>query len=415
MKAHFSRIQIISAAILCILLGISVLFGKTAASSEQFHQKNLDYLESKRENAKALSGAASASSLLISLIPDDAGTPVANQISNLGTHFLIILSALTAEQKLLTITGEISFCWLVPFAIIFLLFFVFLQRKLFLQMGVKLLICAIAIFTVVPLTIQITRMADSTYQETVENTLEQSKELEDTIQSSALYKKKASALSESDLQEELSTSGQNGITTESALTAAGSMTETLTSENASTETVTENDSQPSSVPDTEGTEAFESSEEKTTEKASKKKHWYVNAWDTISGAADTVSNTAHNAITGISEFADSAADTLGHAADSAADFAENAAGHISDAASTVSDTVISVTDSTVSFFQNIPELPEKAAELLDSFTESFVIMMVTTCVLPIFVLFGCVWILNMLLSIDPDWDGMKLFRSARKS
>lgn len=407
---------------MCILIGISIWFGKTTASKEYYHQKNLDYLETKRDNAKALSGAASAASVAISLFPEDMGTPIANQIANIGAQFLIILSALTAEQKLLMLTGEISFCWLFPFAIASLILFAILQRKLFLQIGVKLAIGALSIYLVVPLTIQITRMADTSYQETVDKTLEQSKALEDAIQYGISTPSQGSTeLSEDRVDGTGSYSDSTtkdlsaGITEDSLIGAAAVL------DKASKESL--NDDTKDQVISTEvNTEALtenitekETAKETSKETEKKKKQaWYKNAWDTVTDAADTVGDTANEAFSGVAEFVKGTADKLDHAADSAISFAQNTAHNVTGMAATVADRITNATDSTVSFFQNIPNLPNQAAELLDSFTESFVIMMVTTCVLPILVLLGSLWLMNMILSIDPDWDGAKLYRSGRK-
>ncbi len=377
-KLSFSRATIITVVVLCALLGISIWFGKAAASTEHFHRKNLAYLETKRENAKALSGAASASSVLISMLPDDTATPFANQIANISTQFLIILSALTAEQDLLMITGEIAFCWLIPFAIVFLILFVLVQRKLFLQLGVKLLICGLSVFLVVPLSLQITRMADTSYQEMVDDTLAQSQAFEEAMNGKPLTGAKTS-------------DSQSEALTEDTLSGESAMTIAETESSGLSDLTTEADTQPL----TEKSKKKESKEKKT---------WYETTCDTITNAAHSVQDTAQSAVTGMSELADDATA-----------LAKDTAEQIKDTAIKVADGVGNAADSTVDFVLGIPDLPQKAAALLDSFTEAFVLMMVTTCVLPIFVLLGCVWIMNMLLSIDPDWDGAKLYRSARKS
>ena len=84
--------------ILAIFIAVSIIFGRTVASSSKFHADRIAYLEEKRDNAKALIGGANVTAFLISMIPDDTATPNANQIASIGKDFLIILSALTAEQ-----------------------------------------------------------------------------------------------------------------------------------------------------------------------------------------------------------------------------------------------------------------------------------------------------------------------------
>ncbi len=497
---RFNKVTLISALILCAMIGVSIWFGAARASQEDFHQTNLAYLESKRDNAKALSGAASVTSLLISMIPDDTATPIANQIATIGTNFLIILSALTAEQSLLMITGKISFCYLLPFALFFLILFIFIQRKLFLQLGIKLLVCALAIYAVVPLTIQITRMGDSSYEEAVNETLEQSQKMEEVMEGKGIsvpadtavngespdgsvpaaeeILTEGSALNESGAEgsgagssgTEDAGAGSSGTEDAGAgrLDTGAAGTETAGADNASvtaadTETAdadatgtdamgtdttgTDAASTEKTNTDGSGTKAADTESETagaaasgTKETQTEKKAWYARAWDSItdtaghirdttkemadaavgalSNTADSVVTTASNAADTVSDAASQAVDSVSEAASNAADTVSDAASQavdsVSDAASSVASSVDSAVNSTSSFVQNIPELPNQAAELLNSYIESFVIMIVTTCILPILILLGLVWILNLLLSIDPDWDGAKLYRSARK-
>ncbi len=415
LKNRFSKGSLVCALIICALIGVSIWFGTAKASQKEFHKTNLAYLESKRDNAKALSGAASATSLLISMIPEDTATPIANQIAALGTHFLIVLSALTAEQSLLMITGKITFCYLLPLALLFLLLFVFIQRKLLLQIGVKLLVCGLAIYAVVPLTIQITRMGDSSYEEAVDKTLEQSQEMEKMLGGENLS---------TENQEDASTEGETPVTE-----AAGKKTEDTEAAGAEATGKKDSDSE-TALTESTGNRAADAEKKDSVEKNPETKdpdmkdsenktsgsgkkpeedlEWYEQAWNSVTDTANQAGEAAQ-------DLADSAAEALSDTADAIADTSLEAASSLSDAASSFASGIESAVNSTATFMKNVPELPEKAAELLNSFIEAFVIMIVTTCILPIVILLGLIWILNLLLNIDPDWDGAKLYRSARKT
>lgn len=49
--------------------------------SPDFHKATIDSLEEKEKAVIALAASSAATSTLISLIPDDIGTPIANQIA----------------------------------------------------------------------------------------------------------------------------------------------------------------------------------------------------------------------------------------------------------------------------------------------------------------------------------------------
>ena len=76
--------------VLAILIAVSIIFGRTVASSSKFHADRIAYLEEKRDNAKALIGGANVTAFLISMIPDDTATPNANQIASIGKAFFLL-------------------------------------------------------------------------------------------------------------------------------------------------------------------------------------------------------------------------------------------------------------------------------------------------------------------------------------
>ncbi len=48
----------------------------------------------------------------------------------------------------------------------------------------------------------------------------------------------------------------------------------------------------------------------------------------------------------------------------------------------------------------IPDLPKKAATLADQYVDAFVVMLVTTCIIPILTILAAIWATNLILSID---------------
>ena len=75
MKSHSILLRVLSILIMGALMGVSIWFGSSVASTEEFHKKDIAYLAEKQNNAKALSGSASAASVLVSMLPEDTATP----------------------------------------------------------------------------------------------------------------------------------------------------------------------------------------------------------------------------------------------------------------------------------------------------------------------------------------------------
>lgn len=295
MAKNNTGLRVVGAVVLIVMIIISFTFGQLVASSPAHHAKRIDYLEEKQNNAKALIGAASVTALLISLTPDDMATPNADQIANIGKDFLIVLAAVTAEQYMLTITGFIAFCIIIPIGLFLLLLYLIFKGDTWKQLGVKLCIFGLVLYSIVPVSIRISGLIEDTYQEAVNETLKASEELKQ----------------EFDLAEA-------------------------------------------------ETEGLDLSEFEGDEETEAKKPWYEAVAGTISDAGNAVGETISGAAEG----------------------AKRAVGSV------------------VGAVTSIPDLPEKAAALVNRFIDAFVVMLVTTCVLPVLTMLGAVWVVNLVLGTD---------------
>ena len=386
------RIRIISILVLGALIGVSIWFGCALASSESFHHKDIVYLEEKQNNAKALSASASTASVLISLLPQDTATPLANQISNLGRDFMIILSALSTERYLLTITGRATFCWLIPIGLGLVILFVLLRRKLFLQIGLKLAIAGCVIYMLVPVTLRITRMIDSSYEEVVGTSLEQSKEIQDALHfsengillpgmSADTVKTEADANIIPDQQAEIQSAVQTQEPNDSQSVQASSVA-------ADARQQVQKDSQPAQA----SSVAADAGKQAQKQNPEEELPWYEELWNGFTGIVSDAVNIA-------SGFVETAANTfeeIGHAV-------TDAINAVSDMAATAVDEVADAGEKAIAAAEMIPQIPQMASNLLNSLIDAFVLMIVTTCVLPIAVLIGLLFVMNQVLITNFDW------------
>ena len=387
------RIRIISILVLGALIGVSIWFGCALASSESFHHKDIVYLEEKQNNAKALSASASTASVLISLLPQDTATPLANQISNVGRDFMIILSALSTERYLLTITGRATFCWLIPIGLGLVILFVLLRRKLFLQIGLKLAIAGCVIYMLVPVTLRITRMIDSSYEEVVGTSLEQSKEIQDALHfsengillpgmSADTVKTEADANIIPDQQAEIQSAVQTQEPNDSQSVQASSVA-------ADARQQVQKDSQPAQA----SSVAADAGKQAQKQNPEEELPWYEELWNGFTGIVSDAVNIA-------SGFVETAANTfeeIGHAV-------TDAINAVSDMAATAVDEVADAGEKAIAAAEMIPQIPQMASNLLNSLIDAFVLMIVTTCVLPIAVLIGLLFVMSQVLITNYDWS-----------
>lgn len=170
--------KIALALVLVLLAAVSAFYLSDFYSSEENREATISQIDENITTVTKLSAGSAAASALISAIPGDTCTPIANEIAELSKYFLIVLSSLYLERYLVTITGTVSFGILIPIACLFFIIFVFWRKKWVHDAAVKLAAFALAIWLVIPASVH---FSDAIYQmqaSSVENALETSEELE---------------------------------------------------------------------------------------------------------------------------------------------------------------------------------------------------------------------------------------------
>ena len=134
-------------------------------------------LDDKKTTALELTAAATAASAAITLIPGDAGTPIADKLADLSSYFLIVVCAIYLEKYLVTITGLAAFKLLIPIGCILLSLCFGFKKDLGRTIACKLVLFGLAIYLVVPI--------DATYGASMENTIASAKQATDEIKGEA--------------------------------------------------------------------------------------------------------------------------------------------------------------------------------------------------------------------------------------
>ena len=299
MKENTTARKITIILLLTAAIVASVFYGKTLAGKSEHHNRRISYLEEKKDNAKDLIAAASSAAFMISLLPEDAATPNANQIADIGKDFLIILSALTAEQYLLGITGQVAFAYLIPIGLVLAIISVLIRRLRWMRrLTYILLLFSIALYSVIPLSILISGTIDDTYRKTVNATIEATQELEKEYHLASFPYDETEGITEAETEWPAETEAEKSL--------FGSMK------------------------------------------------------DKVFGAGEAVSETVGSAVESTQNFFSGAANTI----------------------------------------TNIPELAEEARELARQYMEAFVIMLVTTCVIPFLTMLTMALLLHLVCGID---------------
>lgn len=175
----------------CILLATWLLIGILSftvvgkyAAAPEFHQATITSLDEKKNTVLELTMAATATSAVITLLPGDIGTPIAEKVADLSGYLLIVLCAIFLEKYLVTITGYAAFKIFIPAACVLFATNLFVSNRSLDRLARKLLVFGICIFLVVPSSVKISDLIEHTYQAQIEATLEEAKGTEQLLENS---------------------------------------------------------------------------------------------------------------------------------------------------------------------------------------------------------------------------------------
>ena len=152
-------------------------------SSTEFNAKTFQSLDDKKTTVMELAAASTAASAAITLIPGDVGTPIANKLADLSSYFLIVLCAIYLEKYLVTITGYAAFKILVPIACVFFSGYLLWRKEILRVVAQKFLLFGLAVYLVIPASVKVADMIETTYASSIESTIETAKQTTDEIES----------------------------------------------------------------------------------------------------------------------------------------------------------------------------------------------------------------------------------------
>lgn len=168
--------SIISYVILVIAFLSLALTPYIASPTNFINKSNIEKLEEKKETVMKLTAATTSASAAITLIPGDAGTPIAEKLADLSGYFLIALSAIVLEKYLLVLTQYSFFGLMVPILGITLALYILNKKHYFSFFARKILPLGLALVLLVPLSVNVSNLIEKTFESSIETTIQQSEE-----------------------------------------------------------------------------------------------------------------------------------------------------------------------------------------------------------------------------------------------
>ncbi len=181
-KIRESYYKWIWALIFLILAVLSFTLIHDLFMNWSFTKYAVTYLDNKANTVLALTGASTSASVALTLIPGDVGTPIANQLASISSYSIIVLSAVHLEKYLITLAAVIALKILLPFSLVMAALNVILFRKEALTALIKkLCIFSAAVILVVPSSVYLSSLIETTYQDDVQLSIEETQKEADEI------------------------------------------------------------------------------------------------------------------------------------------------------------------------------------------------------------------------------------------
>ncbi len=194
MELNKTKKDIIIMLILLLIAAVSFFWIAGIASSETSFPGTYQSLNEKSETVTELMGVTAASSTAISILPGDAGTPIAEQMADLSSYFMFILAAIYLEKWMVTITGMLAFRILIPLSCLLLIAARLFGNGTWKSVGIKLILFALMMFAIIPVSGIVTEKIDASYQSSIQQTIEESKKDAEEIRKKAAQEKDESKL-----------------------------------------------------------------------------------------------------------------------------------------------------------------------------------------------------------------------------
>ena len=166
----YRRIAVVSVLALTIILSCTV-FG-TKMTDPATYSHTIGVLDTNRSTVLGLSAASAAASAAVSALPSDVCSPLAEQLSEFTTWFLLILSVVFLEKYLLTIFGFAACYILIPAGCGALLTNCFFPRRFLQSLGPKLLAIGAALLLVIPTSVWVCDQVNAIYSQSIALTVE---------------------------------------------------------------------------------------------------------------------------------------------------------------------------------------------------------------------------------------------------
>ena len=181
-RVEFRRKGMWVAVVALAICVLSLFVIRPVLASPDTYASQFRSLDAKRDTVLTLVASSSAASAVITLIPDDVGTPIAEQLASLSTTFTLILAVLMAEKYLMTILGGFSTALLIPaLCAMWVIYYYFYDAQWLKNMAIKFAVLALALLTLIPASVFVSDQIEATFRTSIDETINTALESENML------------------------------------------------------------------------------------------------------------------------------------------------------------------------------------------------------------------------------------------
>lgn len=166
-KLH--KVQLVLVLIIVALVSFTKLVPWSV--NPEVHAATTEQIDKEINSVLKLTAGAAGASAVISLLPDDQCTPIANELAEMAKYFLVVLSALYLEKYLITVIGYVSFGVLIPVVCLLIGIGVLAHKHTLKTVAAKVAILAVALYIMVPLSVRASQIIYDSYSSSIESTV----------------------------------------------------------------------------------------------------------------------------------------------------------------------------------------------------------------------------------------------------
>lgn len=172
-----TQVRAIVTMVLVALIALFVFGLAPHFASPEAHAGVIATIDEKIDNVLTLTAGSAGASALISAIPGDAGSPIAEKLMDLSTGFLIVLAALFLEKYLIAIFSGVALGLVMPLAFLAAIVFTWAYGRarwsaVPVRLGVKFALIGAVLLLAIPTSTWVTNQVDAMYDTSLAQSVE---------------------------------------------------------------------------------------------------------------------------------------------------------------------------------------------------------------------------------------------------